>query len=488
MTAFSVNRTRTALSRRVLSRPFRIALQDGLVDVKKSVFDYGCGRGDDLRNLREIGIKCDGWDPNHRPDGVMQPADVVNLGYVINVVEDADERAATLRRAWELTKGMLIVAARLSTEAKGIRLSPFEDGYLTRRSTFQKYYDQHELRAWIDELLGESSVPAGPGIFYVFRDLGVRESFVASRYRRTAPVLRQRRVDKLFEQNRELFEPLIIFFGQRGRLPDESELQNAEEIREQVGSIKSAFNVIRRVVGAGHWEQVAAERSQDLLVYLALSRFSGRPRVSSLPRDIQLDIRAFFSTYSNACVLADRLLFSAGDSNAIRQACLQSLVGKLTPGSLYVHVSALQRLQPILRVYEGCARAYIGSVEGANIIKLKYLWPQVSYLAYPDFDTDPHPALFASMVIPLRPPHMKYREYRDSSNPPILHRKETFLAEDYPLRDKFSRLTRQEERRGLYDNTHVIGTRNGWEAVLKERRLALRGHQLIRLKALADAT
>jgi hypothetical protein len=46
----------------------------------------------------------------------------------------------------------------------------FADGYLTRRGTFQKLFDQHELKRWIDESLGTAPVPAGTGVFYAFRD------------------------------------------------------------------------------------------------------------------------------------------------------------------------------------------------------------------------------------------------------------------------------------------------------------------------------
>jgi len=70
-------------------------------------------------------------------------------------------------------------------------------------------------------------------------------------------------------------------------------------------------------------------------------------------------------------------------------ACLMSETGKLLPGALYVHESALDSLSPTLRVFEGCARAYIGRADGANVIKLHRSEPKVSYLSYPDFETDP---------------------------------------------------------------------------------------------------
>src|SRR6185369_12985497 len=116
------------------------------------------------------------------------------------------------------------------------------------------------------------------------------------------------------------------------------------------------------------------------------------------------------------------------------------------PDALYVHSSAVALLPSVLRVYEGCARAYIGSVENANVIKLKVSKPQISYLYYPNFEKTAHPALAGSLVVPLDHFRIKYNEYADSANPFILHRKETLLAQGHPLRARFERLTEQEER------------------------------------------
>ena len=204
------------------------------------------------------------------------------------------------------------------------------------------------------------------------------------------------------------------------------------------------------------------------------------PRLSQLPRPIQRDVRAFFSTYSRACDLADRLLFSAGNLKAIDQTARQSPIGKLTPTSLYLHISALDHLPPLLRVYEGCARVLIGAVEGANVVKIHRDKPGVSYLSYPEFEIDPHPGLSASLLVNLQTLRVKYREYTDSANPPVLHRKETFLPAEHPLREKFARLTQHEERLGLYEEPHSIGTRKGWEECLKARGVRLAGHRICR--------
>lgn len=475
-----VRRHRTALSRSEVSRPVRLALEAGLISSATTVLDYGCGKGDDLRNLRARGVECFGWDPVHRPDGELREADLVNLGYVVNVIEDPGERADTLRRAWHHARQVLVVAARLTIDEPGRCGRPLGDGHLTSVGTFQRFYHQHELREWIDATLGVTSLAAAPGVFLVFRDPALQQTFAASRFRRTAAVPRQKHSEVLFDRHRQLLEPLMDFLTERGRLPEEAELAGAGEILESFGSLRNAARVIRRVTGDDPWDTIRDERRQDLLVYLALERFPGRAKFSSLPRGLQLDVRAFSGTYRRACAAADGLLFSAGDLDLVNQACEKRSCGKLTRQGLYVHVSALPHLPSILRIYEGCARSYFGHVDGANIIKLNRHKPQVSYLSYPDFDSDPHPALASSLLVSLDDLTVGRRDYSTSPNPPILHRKEEFLPTESPLRLKFERLTRQEEQWGLYEDPLAIGTRQGWQKTLEARGARLRGHRLVR--------
>jgi DNA phosphorothioation-associated putative methyltransferase len=191
-------------------------------------------------------------------------------------------------------------------------------------------------------------------------------------------------------------------------------------------------------------------------------------------------MRAFLGAYTKACQQADELLFRAGDAAAIDEACRRSPVGKQLPDDLYVHRSALDALEPLLRIYEGCGRAFLGEVEGANIIKIHRRSGKLSYLVYPDFEDDPHPALLRSIRVNLRTRQIDSNDYGQSTNPPVLHRKETFLLPDDPRREKFARLTAQEEKHGLLDDTSGIGTREGWAKRLAERRFVLKGHRLFR--------
>ncbi len=174
-------------------------------------------------------------------------------------------------------------------------------------------------------------------------------------------------------------------------------------------------------------------------------------------------------------------LFRSGDARAVNEACNRAPVGKLLPNAFYVHREALDALEPLLRAYEDSACAS-RAVEGANLIKLHRHSGKVSYLVYPDFETDPHPALRRSIKLSLRTRELDCFDYAKSTNPPILHRKETFLPPGHALVAKFARLTQQEENHGLLDETATIGTRDGWQRRLAERGFTVRGHRLVRLR------
>ena len=290
---------------------------------------------------------------------------------------------------------------------------------------------------------------------------------------------RRRASEVRFEEHREALEPLMAWVSDNGRLPEHDEF-DADAVVASFGSLARAFALIRRITGEADWENARRLRSEDLLVYMALAKFRRRPRISQLPMTLQRDIRAFFGTYKNGCEKADELLYRAGNSDAIDEACKASVLGKVLPNALYIHRCAVNDLEPLLRVYEGCARSYLGEIEDANIVKLHRFSGKVSYLAYPGFETDPHPPLMRSVKLSLRSLELNCWDYLDSENPPILHRKEAFLPKEHPLSSKFARLTKQEERHGLLDETATIGTRNGWNARLEERGVELRGHRVVK--------
>ena len=273
------------------------------------------------------------------------------------------------------------------------------------------------------------------------------------------------------------------FFSERGRLPAHTEeLDLQGRLKEAAGSLRRAWRVAVTVTPDTDWDTISAERRLDLLVDLALLKLNRRPTFTALPETTRYDVRGLIGSYKQATAEADQLLFSAGDSQVVARAADESPVGKRLPTSLYVHESALHDLPHVLRVYEGCARWLVGEVDGANIVKLATDKPKVSYLEYPDFDRDPHPVLRRTTFVRIGALDIDERDYSSSENPPILHRKELFVGEDYLWHKKFDRFTRQEERFGLLDDVTSIGNLLGWQQCLDQRGVMLKGHRVVRIK------
>ncbi|MYD85200.1 MAG: DNA phosphorothioation-associated putative methyltransferase [Acidobacteria bacterium] len=471
---------RTAIRRTALSRPVALALDDGFIHQERTFFDYGCGRGDDLLRLHKMGIPVSGWDPAFFPDEERTPADIVNLGYVVNVIQDPDERVVVLAAAWELARKVLVVSARLDWEAADAAVDFQGDGIVTGKRTFQKFFTQEELRQWIEQALDRPPVAAAPGVFYVFRDEADAQSFAVNRVSRQRRIPGIEKSQALVADHKELIEPLMAFVTERGRLPVDGELPAAPQLTAVFGSVARAFSLLRRVTRADRWDRIRQERRADVLVYLALAAFPKRPRFGALPDELRHDIRAFFGSYRSGCTEADALLFSAGDQDAVDRACRDATVGKLLPDALYVHHSAIEHLPAVLRIYEGCGRQLAGAVDGLTLVKLFRRRARVSYLAYEDFDRVAHPALRSAIVADLKRLDLHFRDYTRSANPPVLHRKELFVADDYPARQRFASLTAREEKMGLLDATSTIGTRDGWQAALAEHGVSVRGHRVVR--------
>jgi DNA phosphorothioation-associated putative methyltransferase len=471
-----------------LSRPIRLALETGVIRPADGVFDYGCGHGQDIEFLRELGHDATGWDPNHQPGAARQRAPIVNLGYVLNVIEDPSERASALKEAWSLAERAVVVAVRTVDETRFVSsATDHVDGVLTGADTFQRFFRQAEARSYIDEITGSQSIPLGLGVFVAFRDEGAEQEWLENRAALQRRVRRLRRIieprktlrDEAYETHRDILRPLEEFIAERGRLPVDEEHEWVEPIAEAFGSVPRAFQVIRHVADRPWWDDAANDRRQDLLIRFALARLRRRSKFSALPPRVQRDVKALFGSYKAACTQADELLFSIGEPETIRRAANAAPVGKRTPDALYVHVEALDLLPTALRVFIGAADALIGRVPEATLVKAHVDKPRVSYLVYPDFDDDPHPTLAESWVVDFLNLDVRPHDYRTRENPPILHRKELFVSRDYPRYETFRRLSEQEERHELLNHA-TIGTRSGWESVLWSTGWRLRGHRLVR--------
>jgi DNA phosphorothioation-associated putative methyltransferase len=158
---------KTAIKRNKMSGPTTKALQH-IFAAGQSVLDYGCGRGDDVEALRELGFNVAGYDPYYAPIN-PRPADTVLLNYVLNVISNPYLRSCTLTDAWRLARHLMVVAVR----TEKIPGTPSGDGVRTAKGTFQKRYDKagrEGLVAEIKKLPGVGTVEdLGNGTFIARR-------------------------------------------------------------------------------------------------------------------------------------------------------------------------------------------------------------------------------------------------------------------------------------------------------------------------------
>ncbi|MFE9486476.1 DNA phosphorothioation-associated putative methyltransferase [Streptomyces sp. NPDC006641] len=471
--AWSSDRRLTAISRARVSVPARQAMIDKQVVAGRTVLDYGCGRGGDVRALQQLNVQTVGWDPFYQPCTTLESADVVLLTYVLNVIEDLHERRKALKEAWDLTGKVLVASARLTWEKSKVRGEAFGDGLLTSRHTFQHLYATGELRSYVEAVTGVRTVSAAPGIVYAFKDEAERLRFLAQRIVPDAEWLAS-------GDTTSAIAAVVDHAEQRGRLPRMEEVP--QQVAELLGHLRS--NEVRRLVrdSADHVKMQEGSKRTTLntLLFLGVELFNGRSPFSSLPLSIQFDVRAFFASYKEACQRSDRLLLKLRDDAYIRGAMNASAVGKVTPSALYVHRRAVDRLPTVLRLYEHCASIAAGRPQAWTLAKLRHQGRAVSWLDCPDFDSDPHPRISTSYEVELGTLETSHTSYVDTKNRPLLHRKHEFLSGDDSDADRYRRLTAAEVRAGLYERPHLIGTEGGWEAELIRCGRALRGHRLVR--------
>lgn len=493
----------TALARYGFSAPVQSLARHGFLDGRFSLFDYGCGRGDDLRGLMENGLAAAGWDPYYAPDQPIHPADIVNLGFVVNVIEDFDERLEALTRAWSLAERLLVVSVMLANqnEPRGQR---FRDGVLTQRGTFQKYYTQAEIKAFIAAALDQEPIPVAPGVLYVFRDQELEQRFLVDRYRnrrallrhpaaavreRTTPHRRDRRAEKYTAYR----EPLDRLWGRwvaLGRPPDPSEVEDLVALTAGFGTLGRALRFIEK-----HHDADAVQRSQqariaDLQVYVALSQFERRRPYKHLEPGLQRDLKVFFGDYAGAQTAARALLFGIADVEAMAQACQYAAergLGWLEAGrSLQLHSSLVEQLPPLLRVYVGCAAVLYGDYRYADVVKIHIRSGKISLMRYDDFAGQPLPRMIERVKIKLREQDIDYFAYGEKYEPPFLYHKSRTINEEFPYYPEQIAFEEALDGLALFDFSGYGPSPDEFLVTLARNRWTLDGFTLTRATTIPD--
>jgi len=451
-TGTAVHRHLTALSRSFLSAPVQALLRHNLVDASRTFFDYGCGKGDDLEGVRSLGVTAEGWDPHFKPDGVLVPADVVNLGFVINVIEDFSERIAALQGAYGITKGVLAVSAMLWSAA-AVKGRPYGDGHFTSRNTFQKYFSQGELQTFIESVLDDQAIPVGPGVFFVFKDRYLEQQFLSSRQTdpsRAPRLLAARSVlprairaarsskPKTDDDPSRRAEAAAIWQQalQFGRMPEEDEYPGHFQAVQMFGSWSRALKAASRIADPDLLQQAASAKSDEIRAFFAMQAFGRRKPLRDLEPQLRRDIKTFFGSLPVADAEGRRLLHKCADVAMIKAACERASslgLGWLDADhSLQLHTSLVSRLEPVLRVYVGCATALYGDVLNADLVKIHIQSGKVTLMKFDDFIGNPLPRMLERVKVKLREQDLDIFEYGHQYPPPFLYMKSRYINEEFP--------------------------------------------------------
>lgn len=498
-----VARHLTALTRYDLSAPIQTLSRFGFLDGSKTVFDYGCGRGDDLRGLLENNIQASGWDPHYAPDNPKHNAHLVNLGFVINVIENLEERMEAIRGAYALAEELMVVSAMLANQ-DSIKGTPYGDGVLTSRNTFQKYYTQGELRQFIADTLHEEPIPVGPGIFYVFKDKDAEQRFMYGRLENKRNILRltrlsrpqkpgpQDRTQAKYEAHRELLENLWETCLVLGRDPDRTEIPNIEEIKNSLGSLPAALRFIKSQKENAEviLESARESRIDDLLVYFAQLQFEKRKPYRHLETRLQRDIKSFFGDYNTAVAEGRQLLFNLADVESIGRACHTAAehgIGWLVDSeSLQLHTSMVEQLPPILRAYINCGTILYGDVSSADLIKIHIRSGKLTLMKFDDFIGQPLPRMTQRIKINLRKQGLDLFDYSGPYIPPYLYNKSRFINEEFPFYAEQIAFEESLEALNLFNFSGYGPAPEEFDETLKRYRYQVEGFELIRSQSIPD--
>jgi DNA phosphorothioation-associated putative methyltransferase len=464
-----VERHKTAISRYNFSRPIQTLHEYNLINEEATFFDYGCGQGDDVKGLKKMGIGAFGWDPIHKPNYPKKEVDIVNLGFVLNVIEDPIERIETLVEAFSFAKKLLVVSCQVATSNTQNFGRPYKDGILTSKNTFQKYFHQNELRQYIEDGLETSAIAVGPGIFYVFRSPIDMQEFISNRSKRPInweqishrlyPDRTQRRKLKreaIYEENKELLDSFWSRMLDLGRIPNQGEFDKYIELKKKIGTPNYARKLFVLKFGENTLRETFELRKNDLLVYLALSNFKKRVPLKYLPKSLQTDIKTFLGSYRNAIEVSRSMLFSIGNPLIIEEICAKTNFGFFDHKALYVHRSLINELHPILRIYIGCAGILYGDLKNADIIKIHKKSGKVTLLKYDNFEGKNLPELQERIKVNLRRQRIEFFDHQLGLYQQLLYFKEQYVGKDHPDRPKWERFSKKLRKFG-FNNTDPIG-------------------------------
>jgi DNA phosphorothioation-associated putative methyltransferase len=511
-----IHRHLTALTRSNLSAPVQLLLRHGLLPQDSTVFDYGCGRGDDIAGLTANGYVVRGWDPHFARDNAIVEADVVNIGFVVNVIEDPAERVDALNRAFKLARQVMSIGVMLyGSEPAG---RPFRDGFITSRNTFQKYFTQSEFKDYIEQVLCQESFMVGPGVAVVFADKELEQRYSAGRFRtrgvaarllaarvpfarpikpakervaREPKLPRPSRTEAEFARVQPELDKLWATTLDLGRAPESDEVHNLDALKSQLGSLNKAVRLVTHYYDQSLLAAAAKTRTDDVRLYLAAQQFCQRPAYRQLEPRLQRDIKAFFGDYRTAQAAGFNLLLAAADPGKLLEACQDAASNGLgwleAEHSLQLHISLVERLPVLLRAYVTCGLILWDSISEVQLVKIHIGSGKLTLMELDDFDANPIPTLRRRIKVNVRKQDYDIFEYGSREHPkPLLYRKSHYLHEDSAGYAEQLAFDDALEATGILGDSEFGPTPDDLAEALESRRLGISGMRVSRSERIPE--
>jgi DNA phosphorothioation-associated putative methyltransferase len=440
-----ISRHKTAIGRSALSLPAKLLFQSGLVNDSTYFLDFGCGRGDDVKFLSELGVPASGWDPYFSEnDSNLKKSDVVNLGFVLNVIENKRERIDVLRKAFSLTKRCLSVAVMLHSQNDTTVSVPFNDGQLTARQTFQKYYDQKELEELLTENLQISPIAAAPGVFFIFKDEKLEQDFLLKRqlgiiqdYEPDKLLTKVNEKKELAEQILKLTERLKRYVLKFARKPQLDELPRnfLQQLEISDVTFRRIFAAASQLISEEELKEAIEEKKEQLLLFFSMHLFSTRPKYRSLSSGLQKDVRIHFSSMKALEAKSKDLLYSLGNEDLLytdSENAEKEGLGICDDKKFIFSAKNLSKIPLRLRGVMSIAERLSGKINDIDIIKIHIESKKVSYLQVKDFSSSPIPRVLSRTIVDFRDNKIVNVDHTEKGKVKVIYLKSRLMSEKDP--------------------------------------------------------
>ena len=433
--SLEVFRHRTALKRKKLSSCMGALIDSSLVTKASEIFDYGCGRGDDIAILGENNFaKVVGWDPYFAKDNkIPKQSEFVSLSFVLNVIDEPDERHFVLKNAFKIASKALVFSVMLEHQNTLQFAYPFSDGYLTSINTFQKYYSAAQIEAVVKDQLNEVPIKLRPGVYIVFKDKSLEQEYL---FKRQVGLLVDSKSAVQEDSGDNYAERLVNKTVQAilasGRIPKKAELKS--DLQNEISRSGVSYNRLSRLalsqISISELKHVREAFVDEILIFLAINKLGGGVRYGELPPKFQIDVKAHFGSLKRANEEAERLLFSLSDKDSLLSAAVDAEragLGHLIGAKLRCRGPKCDKLPKSLRLFYKIGERLHRSVNSTDIVQLHLETNKMTYMIVDQFESSALPRLRSREIVNFSNQRVDEVLHEDKKRVSVLYQKSKLM-------------------------------------------------------------